>query len=192
MFCKNCGSELDESSNFCSNCGSKINLESIVEYNQGSQDYYVKCIKCGKIEHGPMDPNNEEEAEILRGTWLDRTCPICNEDQVIAFIGHCSDCNKNVFFNMEKLTKAIGNMALSAAGSLGKILKDPGHIIDHGADSLQAFSVPYASSVGECPFCHHLYFKCPTCDSAVKVPIDARGALSVVTCNKCGTKMKRP
>ena len=65
MFCKNCGSQLDEDARFCTKCGNKVendlNAKFCVHCGSKLDDDSVFCTKCGSRVKDEINVSDEEK-----------------------------------------------------------------------------------------------------------------------------------
>jgi predicted nucleic acid-binding Zn ribbon protein len=207
MFCQNCGTKLAEGSKFCPDCGTKIGMPTniskettissdktenktgkvegdITEKSSGKEEidigqvneFYTKCKKCG--EDFTIAREKVQEDGVYE-------CPKCHEPVEITFFHYCSNCKKPVGFwefSWSDALSGIGKAVLKGVFDHSSVAGVWGRITD---------KIPTALAAGDCPFYDNYYLECPKCKSSVLFPIED-DSKSVVECEKCGTKMRRP
>ncbi|MDR0908318.1 MAG: hypothetical protein LBM77_01000 [Spirochaetaceae bacterium] len=143
-----------------------------------AQGYKVKCTGCGN-DFYVMGENIKFDA--------DYECPQCKMHTHVVFFGTCPDCHEKVGFgeySWSQVALNVGKIALKGA-------------LHHGvSDILGAVktitdSIPTARHGGICPQCNNYYIECVNCKQVVRFPKNG-DIQTVVKCDKCGFKMRKP
>ncbi|MDR0908441.1 MAG: hypothetical protein LBM77_01620 [Spirochaetaceae bacterium] len=146
--------------------------------NDTEQGYKIKCAGCGNIFY-VMNIDTKYNT--------DYECPQCKKHTHLIFFGTCPDCREKVGFgeySWSQVAQSIGKIALKGAlhHGIGDVMKGIKTITDN---------IPTAKYGGVCPQCNNYYIECVNCKQVV--PFPKKGDIqTVVQCEKCGSKMRRP